>query len=152
MRNSIKKKTSLLCGFVLANSDKISGLPKFDVKITSSIKQSLKDMDGKLGKLSIIHTPGEKSIERILLAGIGKKEDITKDTIRMISGKMAQKARELKLKEFSIIMPPSFVTEPNSAITQVIEGAKMALYKFDKFKSEKSDNAPRSYNHYFKIK
>ena len=142
IENSIEKKTSLLCGFVLANSDKVSGLPKLDVKTTSSINQSLKDMDGKLGKLSIIHSPGEKSIERILLAGIGKKEDITKDTIRMISGKMAQKARELKLKEFSVIMPPSFVTESNSAMTQVIEGVKMALYKFDKFKSEKINSIP----------
>jgi leucyl aminopeptidase len=142
IEKSIQKKTSLLCGFVLANSDKISGLPKFDVKTTSSINQSIKDMDGKLGKLSIIHTPEEKSIERILLAGIGKKEDITKDTIRRISGKMAQKARELKLKEFSVIMPPSFVTESNSAITQIVEGAKMALYKFDKFKSEKADSIP----------
>ncbi len=140
IENSIEKKTGLLCGFVLTNSNKISGLPKFDVKTTSSINQSLKDMDGKFGKLSIIHTPGEKSNERILLAGIGKKEDITKDTIRMISGKMAQKARELKLKEFSVIMPPSFVTESNSAITQIIEGVKMALYNFDKFKSEKSNN------------
>ena len=140
IENSIKKKTGLLCGFVLANSNKISGLPKFDVKTTLSINQSIKDMDGKLGRLSIIHTPGEKSIERILLAGIGKKEDITKDTIRMISGKMSQKARELKLKEFSVIMPPSFVTESNSAITQIIEGVKMALYKFDKFKSEKLDS------------
>ena len=142
IENAIEKKTSLLCGFVLANSDRVSGLPKLDVKTTSSINQSLKDMDGKLGKLSIIHTPGEKSIERILLAGIGKKEDITKDTIRMISGKMAQKARELKLKEFSVIMPPSFVTESNSAMTQIIEGAKMALYKFDKFKSEKINSIP----------
>ncbi len=140
IENSAKKKTSLLCVFTLEKSSKIIGLPKFDVSTTSSINQSLKDMDGKLGKLSIIHTPGKKSIQRILLAGIGKEEEMTKDTIRTVSGKIAQKARELKLKEFSIVAPPSFVTESNSAITQIIEGTKMALYKFDKFKSEKLDH------------
>ena len=88
--NSTKKKTSLLCGFVLEDSNKVLGLPKFDTKTTSAINQSLKDMEGKLGKLSIIPIPG-KPIQRILLAGIGKKENLTKDTIRFVSGRIAQK-------------------------------------------------------------
>jgi len=140
--NSTKKKTGLLCGFVLENSTKVLGLPKFDTKTTASINQSLNDMNGKLGRLSIIPISGKKQIQRILLAGIGEKDNLTKDTIRFVSGKIAQKARELKLNEFSIITPPSFVTEPVSAISQIIEGSKMALYKFDKFKSEKVDAAP----------
>lgn len=139
--SSAKKKTSLLCGFVLENSNKVLGLPKFDTKTTSAINQSLKDMEGKLGKLSIVPTPG-KPIQRILFAGIGKKENLTKDTIRFVSGKIAQKARELKLSEFSIISPPSFVTDPISAVTQIIEGTKMALYKFEKFKTEKIETDP----------
>jgi len=140
--NSTKNKTQLLCGFVLENSNKILGLGKFDSKTSSAINQSLKDMQGKLGKLNIVPVPGKKSAQRILLAGIGKKENITKDTIRLVSGKIAQKARELKLKEFSIIAPPSFVTEQISSVSQIVEGSKMALYKFDKFKTEKTNNSP----------
>jgi len=140
--NSTKKKTQLLCGFVLENSNKVLGLGKFDSKTSSAINQSLKDMQGKLGKLNIIPVPGKKPAQRILLAGIGKKENITKDTIRLVSGKIAQKARELKLKEFSIIAPPSFVTEQISSVSQIVEGSKMALYKFDKFKTEKTNNSP----------
>ena len=139
---STKKKTSLLCGFVVENSNKVTGLPNFDKKITSSINQSLNDMNGKLGKLSIIPIPEKNSVQRILLAGIGKKNNLTKDTIRVVSGKIAQKARELKLKEFSIIAPPSAVIESTSSVSQIIEGVKMALYKFDKFKSEKMDPDP----------
>jgi len=140
--SSTKKKTDLLCGFVLENSNKVLGLGKFDSKTSSAINQSLKDMQGKLGKLNIIPVPGKKPAQRILLAGIGKKENITKDTIRLVSGKIAQKARELKLKEFSIIAPPSFVTEQISSVSQIVEGSKMALYKFDKFKTEKTNNSP----------
>ena len=140
--DSTKKKTSLLCGFVVENSNKVTGLPNFDKKITSSINQSLNDMNGKFGKLSIIPIPEKNPVQRILLAGIGKKDNLTKDTIRVVSGKIAQKARELKLKEFSIIVPPSFVIESISSIPQIIEGGKMALYKFDKFKSEKIDPDP----------
>ena len=140
--DSTKKKTSLLCGFVVENSNKVTGLQNFDKKITSSINQSLNDMNGKFGKLSIIPIPEKNPVQRILLAGIGKKDNLTKDTIRVVSGKIAQKARELKLKEFSIIAPPSFVIESISSIPQIIEGVKMALYKFDKFKSEKIDPDP----------
>jgi len=140
--SSTKKKTQLLCGFVLENSNKVLGLGKFDTKTSSAINQSLKDMQGKLGKSNIIPVPGKKHAQRILLAGLGKKENLTKDTIRLVSGKIAQKARELKLKEFSIITPPSFVTDQISSVSQIVEGSKMALYKFDKFKSEKIDNSP----------
>ena len=142
IHSSAKRKTELLCGFVLEDSNKVLGLPKVDSKTTSSINQSIKDMNGKLGKLTIIPIPGKKQAQRILLAGIGKKENITNDTIRFVSGKIAQTARELKLKEFSIIVPPTFVNDSVSSIFQIVEGAKMSLYKFDKFKAEKADKSP----------
>ena len=140
--NSTKRKTELLCGFVLEDSNKVLGLPKVDTKTSFVINQSLKDMGGKMGKLTIIPVPSKKQAQRILLAGIGKKENITQDTIRFVSGKIAQKARELKLKEFSIIVPPTFVMDSISSVSQIIEGTKMSLYKFDKFKTEKVDKSP----------
>ena len=140
--NSAKKKTQMLCGFVLENSNKVLGLGKFDSKTSTAINQSLKDMEGKLGKFNIVPLTGKKSAQRILIAGLGKKNNLTNDTIRQVSGKIAQKARELKLKEFSIIAPPSFVADQISSVTQIIEGVKMSLYKFDKFKAEKAENSP----------
>ena len=140
--SSNKNKTEILCGFVLENSNKVLGLTKIDEKTALVINQSLKDMEGKIGRLNIIPVPGGKYAKRILLAGLGKKEDMTKDTIRFVTGKIAQKVRELKLKEFSIISPPSFVIDPISAVSQIVEGSKMALYKFDKFKAEKAEKAP----------
>ena len=100
-------------------------------------------MEGKLGKLSIIPISGGKPAQRILLAGLGgKKENMTKDTIRAVSGKIAQKAQEYNLKRISIIAPPSFISDQSSSVVQIIEGFKMSLYKFDKFKSEKTNNSP----------
>lgn len=136
------KNTQGLCAFVLEDSNKVLGLPKFDTKISSSINQSLKDMNGKLGKLAIIPIPSKKQVQRIILAGVGKKDDITNDTIRFVSGKIAQKVRELKLKEFTIITPPTFVCDSISSVSQIIEGSKMSLYKFEKFKTEKIDKSP----------
>ncbi len=49
--NPSRKKTEMLCGFVLQNSDKILGLNNISPKIISSVKQSLKDINGEMGKL-----------------------------------------------------------------------------------------------------
>ncbi|HSA75973.1 MAG TPA: leucyl aminopeptidase, partial [Nitrosarchaeum sp.] len=136
-----KRKTDMLCGYVLENSDKILGLQNINSKIISSIKQSINDMGGIFGKISVIPT-NEKSTKRILLAGLGKKENFTNDTIRFVSGKIAQKAKELKLKEFTIISPPGSLIEPVSSVTQIVEGCKMSLYKFEKYKSKKENSDP----------
>jgi len=132
----------MLGGFVLENSDKILGLNNISSKISSSVKQSLKDLNGEMGKIVVIPTNNKVPAKRIVLAGIGKKEKITNDTIRFVSGKIAQKANELKLKEFSIITPSNSVIETVSATSQITEGCKMALYKFEKFKSKKEGLSP----------
>jgi len=142
IESSTKKKTEILCGFILENANKVLGINKFDTKISAAVNQSLKDMEGKLGEINIIPVPGKNPAQRILLAGLGKKENLTNDTIRLVSGKIAQKARELKLKEFSVITPPSFVADQVSSVSQIIEGSKIALYKFDKFKTKKVNNSP----------
>jgi len=140
--NPSRKKTEMLCGFVLENSDKILGLNNISSKISYSVKQSLKDINGEMGKIIVIPTNNKIQAKRILLAGIGKKEKITNDTIRFVSGKIAQKANELKLKEFAIITPSNSIIETVSATSQITEGCKMALYKFEKFKSKKEGISP----------
>ncbi|MBI5860028.1 MAG: leucyl aminopeptidase [Nitrosarchaeum sp.] len=135
------KKTMMLCGFILEDSDKILGLGNVDFKFIPLVKQSINDMGGVFGKISVIPATG-RATQRILLAGIGKKEKFTNDTIRYVSGKIAQKARELKLKEFSIIVPPSSLIEPVLSVSQIVEGCKMSLYKFEKYKSKKENNIP----------
>lgn len=140
--NPFQKKTEMLCGFILENSDKILGLDKINSKIDYSIKQSLKDINGELDKIVIVPTNNQTPAKRILIAGIGKKEKITKDTIRFISGRIAQKANDLKLKEFSIIVPPSSIMDPASSVSQIIEGSKLSLYKFEMYKSKKENIIP----------
>ena len=80
--NPSRKKTEMLCGFVLESSDKILGLSKINSKIADSVKLSLKDNNGELGKITVFPTNNKVSAKRILLAGIGKKEKITNDTFR----------------------------------------------------------------------
>jgi leucyl aminopeptidase len=138
--NPFEQKTDMVCGFVFENSDKILGLEYSNSKMNFAIKQSLKDINGEFDKIAIIPTNNQIPAKRILVAGIGKKEKITNDTIRFISGKISQKANELKLKEFSIIAPPSSIVDSVSSTSQIIEGCKLSLYKFEKYKSKREES------------
>jgi leucyl aminopeptidase len=137
-----KKRTSVLCTFVLEKSNQVTGLGKLDSKIENAVKESIHEMEGKIGKISIINTLDKIPAKRILLAGLGEKDKITNDTIRFVTGKIAQRARELNLSDFSIVVPNSSVNEPISSVTQIVEGAKLSLYSFDKFKKKKEKKSP----------
>lgn len=131
-----KKKTELLCLFVL--EDSILGLKKGsqDADIYAALKQAQTEVK-EIGKTSTLFTLDRTPAKRILLAGLGKSKNMTKDTIRFVSGKIAQKARELGVQQLSIVAPPDNVADQKSSVTQIIEGIKLSLYKFDKFKSDK---------------
>lgn len=139
--NPTKKKTSLLCAFILEGSNQVLGLGKINSKMDTAIKQSIKETEGKIGKLSIISTLDLLPAKKILLAGLGNKKKISNDSFRFTSGKIAQKARELGVSEFSIIIPKGIGKEIDT-INQIVEGVKLSLYSFDKFKSKKEKKSP----------
>jgi len=134
-----KKKTAMVCAFVFEGTNDAIGL-KVGSKLNGVVKQSIKEIEGKLGKISIIHTIGKIKPQRILVAGLGKKSEINNDTIRFVSGKIAHKAREIGLSEFCIIAPK--VKEIASVVTEITEGVVLSLYSFDNYKKKKEKKSP----------
>ena len=81
-----KKKTSILCAFCIEDTNVAIGLGKFNKKIDQTISQSVKEFKGGKGKITIIHSHKEVPSERILIAGLGKKNKLTADAIRDVTG------------------------------------------------------------------
>jgi len=96
--NSSRKKTEMLCGFVLEDSDKILGLNKISSMITASIKQSRKDINGEMGKITIVPTNNKTPAKRILLAGIGKKRKNNKRYNKICFRQNRSKSQRTKTK------------------------------------------------------
>ena len=88
---SIKKKTSILCSFCIEDTNVAIGLEKFNKKIDQTISQSLQEIKGKKGKIAIIHSHKEIASERILIAGLGKKNKLTSDVIRDVTGNITKR-------------------------------------------------------------
>lgn len=140
--NPTKKKTALLCTFVYEKSKSVLGLHEVDSKLGGLLKASLKETDGKTGTLNIIHTHGKVPAQRILLAGLGEKKKVNYDLVRIVSGKIAQKARDLGISEYSIFIPTDFELDIIPLIKTIVEGSELALYSFDKYKKEKNKKSP----------
>jgi len=138
----LKKKTSILCAFVLENSNEPLGLGKINEKINSSVKDAVKETKGKIGGISIVSTLGIISPKNILIAGLGPKNRLSTDVLRNVSGKIAQKIRSMGLPEFSIIVPSGFPIDSNSSISAIVEGSILSMYSFDTYKKEKSEKSP----------
>ncbi len=75
-----------------------------------------------------------------MITGLGKKNKLTSDVIRDVTGVITKKIHELKIKEFSIIIPDKTSIDNNQIISSIVEGANLSLYEFDLFKKEKSNN------------
>jgi len=135
-----KKRTSVLCVFSFEGTNVTIGLGKLNKKIDQTISQSVKEINGRKGKISIIHSHKEIPSERVLIAGLGKKEKLTSDVIRDVTGIITKKIHELKIKEFSIIIPEKISIKNDQIISSIVEGANLSLYEFNLFKKEKSTN------------
>ena len=135
----VKKRTSILCAFCFEDTNIVIGLGKLNKKIDQIISQSVKEINGKKGKISIIHSHNEIPSERVLIAGLGKKNKLTSDVIRDVTGIITKKIHELKIKEFSIIIPEKISIKNDQVISTIVEGANLSLYEFDLFKKEKSN-------------
>ncbi|HXV37997.1 MAG TPA: M17 family peptidase N-terminal domain-containing protein, partial [Nitrosopumilaceae archaeon] len=137
-----KKKTSILCSYVLENSTEPLGLGKFDTKINSTIKEAVKETKGKVGEIAIIYSLGNTPAKKILIVGLGPKNKLSADVLRNVTGKVAQKVRSLGLSDFSIVSPSGISIDSDHAISAIVEGTMLSLYSFDKYKKEKSEKSP----------
>jgi leucyl aminopeptidase len=138
----IKKKTQALCFFVSEKSDAPFGFTKIDHRLSSAIKQVCRETKGKLGSISIIHTHGIIPAQRILVVGLGPKNKITHESARLASGKIAKKISDLGLDEFCIVLSNNFPVDAKTATNAIVEGARLALYSFDKYKKENKSRQP----------
>jgi len=137
----IKKKTQALCYFVAEKQDTPFGFSKIDHRLAAAVKQACREIKGKLGSISIIHTHGMIPAQRIVIAGLGPKDKITHESIRLVSGKIAKKSSELGLDEFCIVSN-NLPLGTKTAASAIVEGSSLSLYSFDKYKKEKKSRQP----------
>ncbi|MFN0116917.1 MAG: leucyl aminopeptidase [Elusimicrobiota bacterium] len=92
----------------------------------------LEGFDGKFGQISLINQSGSK--KRILFVGLGKRSEISNDSLRKMGGALAKKAQSLKLKSLSVRVP--VFTQIKESAQAFTEGFILGSYQFNEFKSK----------------
>ncbi|MDG6027105.1 MAG: leucyl aminopeptidase [Candidatus Brocadia sp.] len=94
-----------------------------------------KEFVAKLNKTMVLPTYGKIPAKRILLVGLGKKQDVTLDKIRQAAGATASAVRDLGINEGTAVMDSIDISASLSEWCQAyVEGVRLALYKFQKYK------------------
>lgn len=117
---------------VLSNVDKALG------GLISEYVLSQDKFEGKFKDTYLLQTYGKIPANKVLIVGLGKKEDLTIARIRELSIKVAKKIKCIKGKTVTIDLGElDFCqTESGQAVT---EGFIIGDYAFDKYKSEKDE-------------
>ncbi len=95
---------------------------------------SSREFSGRLGDMSLLHTQGRIKPERVLLAGLGKKEDVTPEMLRQAGGKAASYLRALGIRYAAL---STRTIEPLHISPVVfLEGCLLSAYRFEKYRKE----------------
>jgi leucyl aminopeptidase len=84
-----------------------------------------KEFRGTFGSTVLVYTLGKGPMKRIMLLGLGKREKFTDESARICAGKAAQKAKDLGVREYSILQ---FSKLDEGLIEAMTEGAALELY------------------------
>jgi leucyl aminopeptidase len=97
-----------------------------------------REFRGKSGATRLIHTFGKMPAERLLLVGLGKKEELDTERLRQAAGEATQALKGARIPTFASAL--LFAGEGDAAIEAVCEGSLLAGYSFDEYKTREKED------------
>ncbi|MFH1387377.1 MAG: M17 family peptidase N-terminal domain-containing protein, partial [bacterium] len=97
------------------------------------------EIDGKLGKVTIIHFGGKLKARKVAVVGLGKKDKFDLEAVRTASAAAIKTAREVKAKTVATIIHGCGCGELDveQSAKAVVEGSVLGVYKFTGYAKEK---------------
>ena len=102
-----------------------------------------KEFEGKANEVLLYHTQGSVPAKRLVLVGLGKKNDVTLETIRQAIGTAAKRARQAKAGSFTVVLPtvtPAGMSSVDVA-QAMVEGAILGSYQFTVYRTAAAEHA-----------
>ncbi|MFC1616998.1 leucyl aminopeptidase [Candidatus Margulisiibacteriota bacterium] len=110
-----------------------------DIQLNKKITQLKKEgiIQGKRGEMTVIYGFGNCKINKIIIAGLGKKGKANYDTFRSVYGELGRKIEKEKIKSTIIEIPEFDNTEfeKDKVIQAITEGLILGSYEFKELKT-----------------
>jgi len=99
------------------------------------------EIDGKLGKVTLIHCQDGLKADKVAVVGLGKREKFDLEAVRTVSSSAVKKAREIKAKVVATINHGAGLggLKVEEAAKAVVEGSVLGVYKFAGYAKEKEE-------------
>jgi leucyl aminopeptidase len=138
---NIKEVDSACDALILPFTEGDSGLYNNLGSTSSELVKRLfsKEFHGKQNEVLLVPIPKDIKPERILLVGLGKKDEISSEKVRQAGGKAAVYARDMGMK--NIALSTAILSSFNMSPVDFIEGALLGLYTFNKYIGKKDNKA-----------
>jgi leucyl aminopeptidase len=100
------------------------------------------EIKGKLNEMTLIHTLGKMEPERVIVAGLGKKEKFTIDSIRQVMAVACRFSRRLGAKRVATIVHGAGEGgfEAEKAVQALVEGSILGLYTFREYVTKEPEH------------
>ena len=97
-----------------------------------------KEFRGAERQLLLLHAAGKLAPQRILLVGLGERDDFTIETMRRAMGLAARKLRDSGIERAAVQVSDD---HSDDSLTAIVEAAILAMYKFRQFKPQDDHDA-----------
>ena len=117
-------------------SEDVSGeLNELPQTIASLIRQVVsREFSGKPNEVFLMKAPDSVKPQRLLLVGLGKKDQISAEKIRQAGGKAATHLRSMGLKKAALSTDLLYGMKISPA--EFVEGALLGLYTYNRYKKD----------------
>ncbi|MCC6750515.1 MAG: leucyl aminopeptidase [Deltaproteobacteria bacterium] len=105
-----------------------------DGLLTSLVAEE--DFQGKEDQSLLLHTHGRVKPTRLLLLGLGKREDFDLPNLRQYAARLVDAANDRGCKVLAAMLPPLDRSAWERAAEYFTEGAILGTYRFDRYQAE----------------
>ncbi len=140
-----KIKADAITVGIFEATERLSGdIATIDKALEGAIAQLISqgEIKGKLNEITIIHSLGKLPASRVVIAGLGKQQELTKDRVR---GVIAETCRLLRQKNVDSIATVALGAETagitlEGAAQALTEGALLGLYSFRRHMTKEAEH------------
>ena len=127
--------------WIYLSFEKETGFLNAPGKANEAIRKMMEGegFQGKENQAAVAHPSANGLAEKVIALGLGSKQETTAETLRRAGGRLARKAREIRVEEVSLEWPRSF---NDGLVKAFVEGLILGSYQFMRYKTQLKD-APK---------
>lgn len=131
----------LIVGMLEESGDTTNGMDLINDAFGGRINEIIKEEEfkGSRCKTLLIRSSGEVAAKKIIIVGLGKKEDLSHETVRQASAAALNLSKAVKAKTICSVLLGLDGEDVNAKRSgqAMTEGVMLGNYSFDKYKKEK---------------